>query len=198
RKCLPLRWQTITNNCTRGRWRNKEDRLDAVIRSGAAPWVNRFTDHAHRLAMKNAFARLEAQWGSLANRSVLDVGCGRGRWSREYASREAGVTGVDISPDAIEILANEMPQHRFLCADIAALEFPDQSFDTVNSVTVLQHMPQANQQADLQWLKPGGTLVLLENIVDFSAPHVFAPPNRGMGWGGQTRPNAHFDLRLQF
>jgi SAM-dependent methyltransferase len=150
--------------------------------------VNRFADFAHRLGMKRAFASLEGQWGSLANRSVLDLGCGRGRWSREYASRGAHVTGVDISPDAIDLLAKEMPEHRFLCADIVALRFPDTSFDIVNSVTVLQHVPEANQRTALslisQWLKPGGTLVLLDNVVAFGAPHVF--PHRTDEWVGMV------------
>ena len=168
--------------------RNKEDRLDAVIHPGAARWVNRFADFAHRLGMKRAFAALQGEWGSLTGRRVLDLGCGRGRWSREYASRGADVTGVDISPDAIQILAREMPRHRFLCCDIVALQFPGQGFDIVNSVTVLQHLPEENQRVAIdlisKWLKPGGTFVLLENIADFSAPHVFA--HRTKEWVGMV------------
>jgi len=87
------------------------------------------------------------------------------------------VTGVDISPEAISLLTNEMPQHRFISEDVAALNFPDQSFDVVNSVTVLQHMPKWKQQIALalvsRWVKRGGYVVLLENVLAFDAPHVF-------------------------
>src|ERR1700690_3569918 len=92
--------------------RDRGDFLAAVIGPDAKMVVNRFTDFAHRLGMKRAFSVLENQCGSLSNRSVLDVGCGRGRWSKEFAARGARVTGVDISPEAISLLATEMPQHR--------------------------------------------------------------------------------------
>jgi SAM-dependent methyltransferase len=134
--------------------------------------------------MKTAFRTLESKLGSLYGRAVLDLGCGRGRWSKEYARRGAKVTGVDISPEAIKLLAAEMPQHVFVSDDIAALDFPDQSFDVVNSVTVLQHMPDWKQAFafDLlsRWVKPGGYVVLLENVLAFDEPHVF--PHRADEW----------------
>jgi SAM-dependent methyltransferase len=156
-----------------------DDELDPVMRPGGTRWANRFRDYAHRLGMKKAFAYLESQWGSLSNRSVLDLGCGRGRWVREYSSRGAQVTGVDISPEAIELIAKEIPQHRFLCQDIARLTVPASTFDVVNSVTVLQHLPEKAQRTLLplieKSLKPGGYLVLLENLVDYSV-HVYSHP----------------------
>jgi SAM-dependent methyltransferase len=157
--------------------RDRDDPLTAVIGPDSTRWVNSFTDFAHRLGMKRAFAALDSNWGSLASRSVLDLGCGRGRWSKEYAARGAAVTGVDISEEAITILAKEMPEHCFIARDITALSFPDDSFDVVNSVTVLQHMPRCKQGTALdlaaRWLKRGGYLVLFENVSAFDAPHVF-------------------------
>src|SRR6185295_535556 len=70
------------------------DPLIAVIGPGSNRFVNSFTDYAHRLGMKKAFNFLERRWSSLANKSVLDLGCGRGRWSKEYANRGASVTGA--------------------------------------------------------------------------------------------------------
>jgi SAM-dependent methyltransferase len=158
--------------------RDVQDDLSAVIAPSGNRFVNHFTDFAHRLGMQRAFTFLENQWSSLINRSVLDLGCGRGRWSKEYAKRGATVTGIDISPQAIGILTDEMPQHRFISGDIATVSFPDESFDIVNSVTVLQHMPDWKQRIALdhlsRWLKPGGFAVLLENVTAFDAPHVFA------------------------
>jgi len=164
--------------------RGAHDPLSAVIAADASALVNRFTDFGHRLGMKNAFRILEAKWGSLENRSVLDLGCGRGRWSKEYAKRGARVTGADISPEAIRLLSSEMPGHCFISEDIAALSFPDESFDVVNSVTVLQHMPDWKQRIafDLlsRWVKRGGHVVLLENVSAFDEPHVF--PHRADEW----------------
>jgi SAM-dependent methyltransferase len=160
------------------------DPLRAVIGPDASQLVNRFTDFAHRQGMKTAFKTLESKLGSLNGRPVLDLGCGRGRWTKEYAHRGAKVTGVDISPDVIALLAAEMPQHCFVSADIAALDFPSHSFHVVNSVTVLQHMPPWKQRIALhllsRWMKPEGYLVLLENVLAFDVPHVF--PHRAEEW----------------
>lgn len=164
--------------------RYPQDSLDAVTRNGGNLWVNRFCDYAHRLGMKKAFAYLETQWGSLSRRSVLDLGCGRGRWVKEYASHGAIVTGLDISPEAIDLLAREMPQHRFLCQDLSRFSALEATFDVVNSVTVLQHLPEETQQAVMprivRCLKHGGYFVALESTVDEAAPHVF--PRSRSGW----------------
>jgi SAM-dependent methyltransferase len=156
---------------------SRQEELGAVIDITANRWVNSFTDYAHRLGMKRVFTVLKDEWGSLAGRKLLDLGCGRGRWSKEYAARGARVTGVDISPDAIRLLAKEMPQHQFICQDIPELNLPPESFDIVSSVTVVQHLPPEKQllafSLAAQWIKPGGYLVLLENIMGFDAPHVF-------------------------
>jgi ubiquinone/menaquinone biosynthesis C-methylase UbiE len=164
--------------------RDARDPLSAVIGPDADPLLNRFVDFAHRLGMKAAFSTLESKFGSLNGRAVLDLGCGRGRWSKEYAKCGAKVTGADISPEAIRLLADEMPQHSFIAGDITALGLPDQQFDVVNSVTVLQHMPDWKQKIALnllsRWVKPGGYVVLLENILAFDAPHVF--PHRSDEW----------------
>jgi 2-polyprenyl-3-methyl-5-hydroxy-6-metoxy-1,4-benzoquinol methylase len=171
--------------------RDRIDSLRAVIGPDASAWVNRFTDFAHRQGMKHAFRVLESEWISLHNRSVLDLGCGRGRWSKKYAARGARVTGVDISQETISIVAGELPEHHFIAADIAELALPEKSFDLVNAVTVLQHMPQPKQQIALskawRWLTPGGRLVLLENISAFGGPHVF--PHRTEEWIAMVEAN---------
>jgi SAM-dependent methyltransferase len=163
---------------------DQRDNLRAVIDPTANPWVNRFIDFAHRLGMKKAFRVLEANLGSLSERPVLDLGCGRGRWCRDYALRGARLTGVDVSPDAIDLLIEEMPEHQFLCESISSLNLPRESFDIVNSVTVLQHMPFEQQRIALELicgcLRQDGFLVLLENISAFDAPWVF--PHTTEAW----------------
>ena len=66
--------------------------------------------------MKYAFRVLEVR-----NRSVLDLGCGRGRCLKEYAARGARVTGVDLSQEVISTVAGELLEHHFIAADIAEL-----------------------------------------------------------------------------
>jgi 2-polyprenyl-3-methyl-5-hydroxy-6-metoxy-1,4-benzoquinol methylase len=169
---------------------NPRDELAAVIRPGHVPLENRFGDFAHRLGMRKAFAYLESRLGSLAGLSVLDIGCGRGRWVKEYAKRGARVTGVDLSPELIDLLAAQMPEHRFLCQDLTHLDMPRDAFEIVNSVTVLQHLTHDSQRAAVgsiaSSLKEDGYLVLLENVAHFEPRHMF--PHTAEEWIAIVEP----------
>ncbi len=87
--------------------RDRHDALSAVIAPGASPWVNRFTDFAHRLGMKKAFGVLEGQWGSLGKRSVLDLGCGRGRWSKDTPDPRMDRNGRSNRVEAHSLLGQQ-------------------------------------------------------------------------------------------
>jgi len=160
------------------------DNLAPIIYPTEPRCVNCFTSFAHHLGMQKAFAFLKSNLGSLSARCVLDLGCGRGRWTKKYASLGCRVTGVDISFEAVKALAQEMPEHHFLRQDISKLIVPAETFDIVNSVTVLQHMPVDLQSEAVRRaaaaLKKGGYLVLLENTAEFGSPIVF--PHRPEEW----------------
>jgi ubiquinone/menaquinone biosynthesis C-methylase UbiE len=76
---------------------------------------------------------------------VLDVGCGSGKWATLYAKKCASVTAIDISQNMI-CLAEENARRenlmnvKFHAMNVSELEFPDEAYDLVNCVTVLQHM----------------------------------------------------------
>jgi ubiquinone/menaquinone biosynthesis C-methylase UbiE len=97
---------------------------------------------------------------------VLEVGCGPGHLSGRLARRGLVVTGVDLDPAMIERAranaerasqdAGRRPS--FVVGDVAALPFPDASFDLVVSTLSLHHW--ADKQASLteiaRVLSPGG------------------------------------------
>jgi SAM-dependent methyltransferase len=58
---------------------------------------------------------------------LLDVACGTGRHAREFAALGWDVTGVDYSPDLLE-LARDLEVHR---QDMRKLDLPGQPFDAV-------------------------------------------------------------------
>src|SRR5262245_27945591 len=66
---------------------------------------------------------------------ILDAGCGTGAVMR-YLADYGTVTGCDYSPDALHYAA--LRRHPRLCrASVAALPFPDASFDVVTSFDVI-------------------------------------------------------------
>jgi SAM-dependent methyltransferase len=114
-------------------------------RSGYAHWLGRLAPHLE------------------AGARVLDLGCGNGiPVSRELARRH-DVTGVDLSPVQVERARALVPNARFVCADMAAVDFPDGSFDAVVAFFSLINLPLDEQPLVLariaRWLVPGGRLL---------------------------------------
>ena len=98
-------------------------------------------------------------------RSVLDVGCGAGVDLARFAKGGAEVTGVDVSPSAIELARKNFEQQglrgRFEAADGEHLPFPDNTFDFVFAHGVVQYTasPQRLVAECRRVLKPGGKAI---------------------------------------
>lgn len=108
---------------------------------------------------------------------VLDVGCGLGHLASTLTWSGCEVTGVDISPAAIEQAVIRAPKAMFICADIFVsrylLAMP--SHTTICFTEVLEHIE--NDCELLQYIIPGTTVFIslplgLEHLE--SAGHVRA------------------------
>ncbi|MFI5557884.1 class I SAM-dependent methyltransferase [Amycolatopsis japonica] len=99
---------------------------------------------------------------------VLDMGCGTGRFTVPLAESGANVTGLDLSAGMLAVARGKLEERGLRAelreGDMAALPFPDGSFDTVSSMLALMHIPIADRQAVFREvsrvLKPGGRMVL--------------------------------------
>ena len=100
----------------------------------------------------------------LRGMSVLDAGCGGGRYSRLVAEHGACVTGVDRSRavDAAAALCRRFSNACFVQADLLELPFADESFDFVFSIGVIHHCPQPQRafRELARVVRAGGTLAL--------------------------------------
>lgn len=104
-----------------------------------------------------------------AGEAVLDIGCGGGATSREFAQRvgPAGrVTGVDVSAPILAVArerARGLANLTFVAADAATAAAPAQRFDVM--VSRFGVMFFANPRAAFanlrQWLVPGGRVAFL-------------------------------------
>ena len=90
---------------------------------------------------------------------VLDLGCGNGRKIARLAGR-FDVTGVDISQEQLRLARAEIPDARFVHADLAELDFPAESYDAVTAFYSVSHVPREEHTALFgkvaRWLRPGG------------------------------------------
>ena len=91
---------------------------------------------------------------------VLDVGCGGGFLTNDFARRGFSVTGVDISPESIRIAREHDVTHKvnYDVADAYELPYPDHSFDIVTNMDFLEHVenPEIVVRECSRVLKPGG------------------------------------------
>jgi SAM-dependent methyltransferase len=98
-------------------------------------------------------------------RSVLDVGCGAGVDLARFARGGAEITGIDVSPSAIELARKNFEQQglrgRFEVADGERLPFPDNTFDLVFAHGVVQYTASPQRLVDecRRVLKPGGEAI---------------------------------------
>lgn len=102
--------------------------------------------------------------------SLVDVGCGDGRFLREVARRFhcTRTLGVDYSGSAIALARALNPSIEYCCMDITT-EGVQERFDVATLIEVLEHIPPSGVQQFLAsiagMLKPQGKLLL-------TVPHV--------------------------
>ncbi len=129
------------------RWYEAWDDPVALLRSEAKikhPWI---------------LKKIRVQYGE-SKVGILDVGCGAGFLTNEFASQGYPVTGVDLSPESLKVAHNydKTKSVKYLTADALKLPFPDNSFDVVTCMDFLEHVknPQLYVGEISRVLKPGG------------------------------------------
>jgi 2-polyprenyl-3-methyl-5-hydroxy-6-metoxy-1,4-benzoquinol methylase len=97
---------------------------------------------------------------------LLDLGCGNGSLSHEFAKLGFEVHGVDRSESGIRIARATFPGVQFSLGDVEKAMVPDlfaaESFDLVISTEVVEHVYQPRQFVEnaYQLLKPSGHCIL--------------------------------------
>jgi demethylmenaquinone methyltransferase/2-methoxy-6-polyprenyl-1,4-benzoquinol methylase len=101
--------------------------------------------------------------------SALDVACGSGKLTAVLA-RIAGdkgrATGLDFSPQMLEVARRDHPGIEFLEGDALNLPFEDASFDASTVAFGLRNLadPVRGLREMLRVVKPGGRAVVLEFV----------------------------------
>jgi SAM-dependent methyltransferase len=157
------------------------DELDAVCYAGAPDFLNRYADWSQRRTVQ---ALLDAV-GPLEGARALDVGTGTGRWARVLAARGASVVGVDLSEPMLAEARRRSAGLDFRQMSATELAFDDDEFDLAVVVTVLQHLPHADQERALAELvrvvRPGRHIVTVDRVgtsTPFTEAHGTYPRRR--------------------
>ena len=139
-------------------------------------WFNK----AHLLAMQELEQALLAALERYGRRrldgiSVLDVGCGRGGWLREFAkfgAQPEQLYGIDLLPDRIDDARRLCPVGTHLhCGSATRLDFDRASFDVILQIMLFTSvldpaMRQAIAREMVRVMKPDGLIVWYDYFVN--------------------------------
>jgi 2-polyprenyl-3-methyl-5-hydroxy-6-metoxy-1,4-benzoquinol methylase len=102
---------------------------------------------------------------------VCDFGCGSGEMACRLGRMGYRVTGLDVSPDLIEVARERAKMEgvedrvQFIVADGASANLTDGAFDAVLAMSVVHHMPINDALNALErLLRPGGRVAFLEPV----------------------------------
>lgn len=106
-------------------------------------------------------------YGELAGKKVLDIGCGTGWSTEQFARIGAEVSAIDLTEKAIELTKKRFAIYN-LKADIRVgdaenMPYPDGTFDYILAWGVLMHTPDTEKTISeiYRVLKPGGRVAAM-------------------------------------
>ena len=87
---------------------------------------------------------LDELWHMASPESILDVGCGEGVLTSEWAERlEGRIVGIDLPDPKLEAewQKRQRPNLEYKAEEATSLSFTDDEFDMATAIEVLEHVP---------------------------------------------------------
>lgn len=145
---------------------------------------NLFQHHEHERMLVRGLKR--AGQLPLADRRILDVGCGEGNWLRVFeglGANQSHLAGIELGANRAAVARQRLPQAEIRTGDATALPWPDGSFDIAFQrmmfTSILDPTVRRNAAAEMmRVVRPGGAIVWIDFFLNFRNPHVH-PIGRG-------------------
>jgi ubiquinone/menaquinone biosynthesis C-methylase UbiE len=134
----------------------------------ATEWAARYADpeprtlNARHLIARQRFALEMVEAAIPASAAILDAGCGSGEMSAKLMERGYAVWGIDVAKPMIGHARTHCGAARFGVADIEHIPFPDDTFDMVVSLGVIDYLDSDDHalREIRRVLRPGGRAVI--------------------------------------
>lgn len=180
------------NDTVRQRFEHEAQSFDAIYRlehSLFSRWFNR----TFRKAIFDRYNITFAQAGDVTNKAILDVGCGSGIYSVDFARRGARrVVGVDFSGNMLRLAQLEAARYNvadrceFIQEDFMKLSTKDR-FDISIAIGVFDYLPNP-----VPFLKKLISLTNETVIISFPGHSVIRKPLRELRYRFSGRGNVFF------
>lgn len=107
----------------------------------------------------------------IKSKKVLDVACGNGKYAKTLAKETKSYTGVDISPQQIELAKNACKNQKnvfFFVGDATKLSFADDAFDVVICTWGVSSIPTPEERKQVlkeleRVTSNNGVIYIIEN-----------------------------------
>ncbi len=97
--------------------------------------------------------------------TILELGCGAGYFTKEFARSGAEIVAIDVSVELLEMAKANCPASniRYEIQDACALTYSDAAFDSVVGSSILHHLEIETALREIRRvLKAGGTIYFTE------------------------------------
>ena len=168
--------------------KNYRSKNDPTSWGKVADWYNDFLEkeagsYQKTLILPNLIRLLAIK----KNEAILDLGCGQGFFSREFAKADAKVIGVDIAPELIAIAKkNPLKNITYYVSSAENLNFiKNNTIDKIVMIFSIQNVDNVHKvfRECNRALKPNGKLLIVMNHPAFRIP-------KNSSWGWDPAPES--------